>query len=119
MDTVYSAVGNILTASPAILIGLGGCLLAVFRWQRHPRASMLVLIAFPIYLFISILFPVLYAVLPAFLSERGWSATNYAILFRGFAFFHYLVEAVALALLLAAVYAGRGAQPNTSERNFA
>jgi len=119
MDTVYNAVVGILMASPAILVALVGSLLVVLRWRRHPRASALALVAFLIYLFTSILFPIVYAVLPALLIERAWSTSSYSILYRGLAFFHYLVEAVALALLLAAVFAGRGAQPNTSERNFA
>ena len=119
MDTVYNAVVSILTASPAILVALVGCLLVMIRWRRHPRASALALVALLIYLFNSFLFPIVYAVLPALLTGRAFSTSSYTILYRGLAFFHYLVEAVALALLLAAVFAGRGARPNTFERNIA
>src|ERR671913_193672 len=104
MDTVYNAVVSILMASPAILVALVGCLLVLIRWRRHPRASVLALVALLIYLFASFLFPIIYAVLPTLLTERAWSTTSYSIFYRGLAFFHYLVEAVALALLLAAVF---------------
>lgn len=119
MDTVYNAVVSILTASPAILVALVGCLLVMLRRRRHPRASALALVALLIHLFNSFLFPIVYAVLPALLTGRAFSTSSYTILYRGLAFFHHLVEAVALALLLAAVFAGRGARPNTFERNIA
>lgn len=119
MDTVYNAVVSILTASPAILVALVGCLLVMLRRRRHPRASALALVALLIHLFNSFLFPIVYAVLPALLTGRAFSTSSYTILYRGLAFSHHLVEAVALALLLAAVFAGRGARPNTFERNIA
>lgn len=119
LDTVYNAVLSILMASPTILVALVGGVLVLLRRQRHPKASMLALAGLLIYLAISLFFPVLYAVLPALLTGGAWSVSSYSILYRGLSFFHHLAEAVALALLLAAVFAGRGAQPNTSERNLA
>lgn len=113
---LYNAFVSILTASPAIAVAFVGALLALLRRQRHPRASLFALVGFLIYLISSITFPLIYAILPALLYEQGWSTTSYTLFYRGLAFFHYLIEAAALALLLAAVLVGRGAQPNNAER---
>ena len=113
METVYNALVSILMASPTILVAFVGCLLAIFRWKRHPKVSLLALIAFLIYMGSSVFFPLIYAILPTFLRSSAWSTQSYSVLYRGMSLLHYLIEAVALALLLAAVLAGRSPQqPN-------
>ena len=105
-----SMLSNLLFSSPFLLVMLAGAVVAAVRWKRHPRASMLTLAGVLVYL-LGMSGQML--ALPLFLNfmiEQQWVAdiTN---TYRAAAFLLCLVQALGLALLLAAVFAGRRADP--------
>jgi membrane protein YdbS with pleckstrin-like domain len=45
MELLISALGSIAISTPIIIVLLIGIALALLRWRRHPRVSLLTLIA--------------------------------------------------------------------------
>jgi hypothetical protein len=102
-EILYNAVVAILTALP----------------RRYPKAAVLALAGCLVYLLASFIFPVVYAVLPALFEGRYQLASTISITYRAVGVLAYLMDAVALVLLLAAVFSGRSPQPKSPERNQA
>jgi hypothetical protein len=92
---------------PVLLIVLGGSVFAVLRWRRHPRVSLMTLIALLFYLIEAVAFIIFLYLLPDLMramhlsgKASGWFYTM-IFLFEDFAF------AAVLLLLVGAALTGR------------
>lgn len=103
----FSAVSSCLPQLPLILVWLVGIVLAVTRWQRHPKVSMLALIALILTLLETIVSNFLSIWLPIMLTEQGTSATQIGTIFGVWRFIASLVGAVIWGLVLAAIFRWR------------
>jgi hypothetical protein len=96
----------LLRRSLLILLLLGGMGFAIARWKRHPRVSLMTLIALGFYLVESLAATVFFRYLPDMVGTYFSSTTNTAIYFlEDFAF------AAVLILLVAAAFTGRKEKP--------
>ena len=96
--------------SPMLLLSLGGIIFAIVRWKRHPRVSLMTVLALAIYMFEGILFSMFLYWLPNLMStmrlSRAAGDNFYFVLF----FFEDFVFALVIILLVGAAFSGRAAQ---------
>ena len=104
---VFSAVSSCLTQLPVILIWLVGIVLAVTRWQRHPKVSLLALIALVLALLETIVNGFLSVWIPVMLTEQGVSTAQMGTVFGIWRFISSIVGAVIWGLVLAAIFRWR------------
>lgn len=92
-----------------MLVVLAGIVFAIVRWKRHPRVSALTVAGLLIFQFQSLVFSSLYYFLPQ-LATHGWTWRSIDNLSIVVDLCHDVFFAVAIALLAAAVFSGRGPQ---------
>jgi len=63
-NQLYQIFTSIATQLPSLLTMLGGIVVAIIRWKRHPRVSLTIVIALGLILLHVLVFAVVYAVLP-------------------------------------------------------
>jgi hypothetical protein len=110
MDTnsiAASAVSSCLPQIPLFLVWMVGIVLAVTRWQRHPKVSLLALIALVLALLNSTVNGFLGALAPVMLTEQGMTATQIGIIFTIWSFIASIVGTVIWGLVLAAIFRWR------------
>jgi hypothetical protein len=103
----FSAVSSCLTQLPLLLVWLVGIVLAVARWQRHPKVSLLALIALVLALLETILNGFLSVWIPVMLTEQGMTSMQIGTAFAIWRFVASLVGAVIWGLVLAAIFRWR------------
>jgi hypothetical protein len=103
----FSAVSSCLTQLPLLLVWLVGIVLAVTRWQRHPKVSLLALIALVLALLETILNGLLSVWLPMMLTEQGMDSMQIGTVFGVWRFISSIVGAVIWGLVLAAIFRWR------------
>ena len=105
---------SLFQRSPLLLVILAGIVLSIARWKRHPKASLITLIALGFYLFKVFLFTVLNYWIGTLRESMHWS---YATLNNLFTVLHVVNDmgfAIVLVLLVAAAFANRQAIPATN-----
>lgn len=100
-------VRDLLVRSPVYLLCLAGLALALVRWPRHPKVSVLVCLGLGLLLLFSLALPVIYGVLPKVLGDQGRSVEEQMAVYSILGFVSSFVNAVALSLLVAAVFIDR------------
>lgn len=94
--------------SPMFLLCLAGILFAIIYWRRHPRVSLMTLLALVIYAVEAVLFTLFLYWLPELMHTMRLSsnATDwfYAVIF----FLEDFVFALVIILLVGAALSGRG-----------
>ena len=96
------AIGQILSNLPFLALWLVAGVLAMARWDKHPTASALVLVAAGI----SVMTRIASVALPIVLRERGMDMVAMSSVFTAVG----LVGTVGLACLIAAVFVDRDAR---------
>lgn len=98
---------NTLVLTPILLAYLAGVVLAAVRWQRHPKVSMLVLIA----CLLGLVMTPLPGVIQFWLmqTQGGRGMADIAWVFSMIGILSSLAHALIYGLLLAAAFQGRGA----------
>lgn len=114
MDTAQYVSINLLLELPVLVVALIGCALALFNWRRHPTAAVLTLSACLLYFLQTVIGLGLYGLLPSLLERQGWGTDAAVSAMRAVHLIQSLAIAISLALLLAAVFRGRNAQPRNS-----
>ncbi len=96
---------ELLTQLPSLLTLLICLVIAVVRWKRHPKVSLVASLAFVFLIFYGLFFSVVYTSLPRWLGYEAYEANRrlYFVLalVASFSF------AIALATLLSAVFIDR------------
>jgi hypothetical protein len=105
---VSRSLETLLILSPSLLVDLTGLVLALVWWRRHPRVSLLTLVAIGLWLSIAIGGSFLFAWLPEHLREEcGWSFAQTWALLDEIAMIRNSIGAAAMILLLVAIFGGR------------
>jgi hypothetical protein len=95
---------------PVYLAWLVGAILALVRWHRHPRVSLVMLIATALFILGMLLQVVSFAWVMNQISTGGWSASEAGYILGTVAIIHSLLNTAAYTLLLVAVFGWRGSQ---------
>lgn len=98
----------LLRRAVLLLVLLGGIVLAIVRWKRHPRVSLMTTIALVLYLIESFAFAFLVHYLPRFFDTLHLSANNISTLDSVLQLVDDFAFAAVLILLVAAAFSQRG-----------
>jgi hypothetical protein len=101
---------HLLTMSPLLIVFLGGAIMALVRWQRHPTTSLLVLLACGLALMITPAAPAVSIWVSHTMSMRGGSMTNMSWIFSVIAIVSSVSHALVYVLLLGAAFCCRPAR---------
>jgi hypothetical protein len=107
MSDLNSLLAVYIVDVPVVLVWLIGILLAIVFWKRHPRVSLLALIAFIGLLVLKLAGTYLNGWLPMNLDQSGWTVTQMGIRQGIFALISAVLSAGFWSLLLAAIFGGR------------
>jgi hypothetical protein len=110
MDTngvIFSTVSSCLPQLPLLLVWLVGIVLAVTRWQRHPKVSLLALIALVLALLETILNGFLSMWIPVMFTEQGMTPAQIGTAFAVWRFIASIMGAVVWGLVLVAIFRWR------------
>ena len=90
---------------PSFLALLVCLVIALIRWKRHPRASLVASLAFVLLMLHGLFFSVIYVWIPHWLGEG--TAESQRTFYNRFALFANVLFAIAMAILLVAVFIDR------------
>jgi hypothetical protein len=107
MELLFPVLSSLVTAIPVLIVDVTLVVVAVSRWNRHPRVSMLAAFSGGLMLVLDLLGRAFFTILPLKLHESGKSAADLGIVFAITGGISSLLHAVALGLLVAAVFAER------------
>ena len=107
--TILPTLFSYLVQSPILLVWLAGFILAIAYWRRHPRVSLLTVIALVIFLLESVVSTYLNLWLPLLLSKRGIATLQMGQILVIKGIVASIILAVAWGLLIAAIFGGRQA----------
>lgn len=97
----------LLRRSVLLLVILGGIVFAIIRWKRHPRVSLITLLALVLYLVESSAFAFVFHYLPRFFNTLKLSDNNISVLDSVLSLVDDFGFAAVLILLVAAAFTGR------------
>lgn len=111
MEDITQLLRSLLTQLPSLLVLLACLVIAIVRWKRHPKVSLVAGLAFAFLIFHGIGVSVIYIWLPRLLrssasSESSETFYSWLALFTNFTF------AMGLATLLVAVFIDRKGAPD-------
>jgi hypothetical protein len=104
----------LLQRTPVLLVILVGILLSIARWKRHPKASLITLIALGFYLIKVFVFTALNYWIPSLRESLNWS---FAAINNLYTVLHVVSDigfAVVIVLLVAAAFVNRAPGVATS-----
>jgi hypothetical protein len=117
MQPFFQPLAGYLVQIPVFLVWLAAIILAVINWRRHPRISLLTLIAFGMFFVAALVGTALISWLPLALHERGLPGGQMGNVVLIANFLRGLFDAAAWVLLVAAIFGWRQAQPESSPPN--
>ena len=97
----------LLQRSPMLLVVLAGILFSIVRWRRHPKASLLTLIALGFYLIKFCAYTVFNYWIPMLRESMHWSYATAINLYTVLTVFNNIAFAAVLVILVAAAFANR------------
>lgn len=111
---IPSILFNLLIYTPIFLVWGVGLVIALLRWQRHPRVSLLLVIAIIGLGFDTIIGTVLTTWLPMAYMQSGWEVEQLGWVLGFVGILRTLLGAVFWGLILVAVFSGRSGVPTAS-----
>jgi hypothetical protein len=97
----------IVQRSPLLLVVLAGILFSIVRWKRHPKASLITVIALGFYLFKIFSFMIFNYWLPSLRLSMQWSYSTADAFYTVMNVVNEIGFAVVIVLLVAAAYVDR------------
>ncbi len=107
-DFLSNAVRGLGIRLPYILICVAGLVVALMRWSRHPRTSLLALLGSATLLLSSLATIVVYDLVSLAINRWAMAMERAETLFTATSFVAFTVDAIGVALLLVAVFRERG-----------
>jgi len=97
--------------SPYFLLDLVVIVVALFRWQRHPRVSLVILLGVGLNVLVAVAGNFVLAWLPVYLfpspTDYSWTVEDRRLLFRAIVMIRSVLGAMTSALLFVAVFMDR------------
>jgi hypothetical protein len=100
--------------SPMLLLAVGGTVFALIRWKRHPRVSLMTVIALVIYVIDAFVFSIFLYYLPDLIQTMRFTSKGIDWLYFFIFFIGDFVPALIIILLVAAAFSQRNSLPATS-----
>jgi hypothetical protein len=107
MSQFASIFSVLIVQIPLILVWLVGIIIAIARWKKHPRISLLSVIAITGLLFLSIAGNYLGMWLPVMLRANNWNISRIGVINTAVGFVRSLLSAILWGLILAAIFSKR------------
>lgn len=118
MEAAPALLSSLLTSVPSLVVDVALIALAVSRWGRHPRVSMLAATAGVVLLVLDVVGRAFFALLPAWASQQGRPVSELGAIYAAVGLVSSALHAVAMGVLVAAVFTERGTAPGaTHTRN--
>lgn len=114
MEMLPAILSSLVTAIPSLLVDVALLSVAIMRWARHPRVSMLASTSAVLMLLLDLLGRSVFAILPLKMHQAGRSAGDITLIYGVISGVSGLLHAVALGLLVVAVFTERGAPARAS-----
>lgn len=111
MPTALALMTQLAMHVPTLVVWAIAAGLALHRWQRHPRASLLVVLAMTVFFLETVAGVYLSTVLPMRMHERGAGVAEIGRIFAMWGAVRSLVDAGGWAMLIVALFGARGAGP--------
>lgn len=108
MEYLIPALTTLLVAAPLVILYGIGIVIAISRRQRHPKVSLLTILALTIQIFLTVASRIISFALPLILRDRGWATSQIGQVFFAQAIVVELLEIAVWILLLYAVFGWRG-----------
>lgn len=113
-EVLSSIVGTLIARLPVLIVWAAGVVIAVVRWQRHRRVSMLLVLGLAILFVNSIVAGFLDVWLPIQLFRGGTHPPRVGLILTGRNILQSLIGAAGWALVLVAALAERPAAPSAA-----
>jgi hypothetical protein len=113
MQPIFGPLASYLGQLPVFLVWLVAIIVAIVNWRRHPRVSLLTLIAFAMFFIAAFVGTALTSWLPLTLHERGLPGTQMGNVALILSFLRGLFDAAAWVLLVFAIFGWRRERPPT------
>jgi hypothetical protein len=108
-NQVYQAVVEILMQLPSILTMLGCSIVALIRWKRHPKVSLMIVIILPLMILHLVVFAAVFAIVR---SMVGYEDLRMIQTYQTFVSVAYNVTlAILTAILLTTIFVQRKKSP--------
>jgi len=105
---LFDVLRTVLVQLPSLLAIVGCIIAALMRWKRHPGVSLTVIIALALLALHTLIFALVYAFVPDYVS-RAWGYASMQTVLTVISFIYNSLVAIALAVLLTAVFMKRPA----------
>ena len=102
---LFQLVREVAVQFPSLLALLVCLVIALVRWKRHPRASLVASLAFVLLMLHGLFFAAIYIWIPHWLGEG--TAESHRTFYNMFGLFASVLFAIAMAILLVAVFIDR------------
>jgi hypothetical protein len=107
MEALIPTLSAIAISTPVIIVWVIGIVLALSRWQRHPRVSQFTLIACVVMIVNLVGSRFLTIWLPITMRDRGQSVSQISLIFTIIGIITALIGAAAWALVICAIFGWR------------
>lgn len=107
MELVFPTLTSLLFHLPVALVWLVGVAFALLFWQRHPRVSLLTVVAIALLFLDTLADTILNVAVPLSFYSQGMSATQIGLFFAAKNAITSIVAAIAWGLLIAAIFGWR------------
>jgi hypothetical protein len=107
MEMLGVVLASLVTAIPTLLVDVALIAIAVSRWNRHPRVSMLAAFSGGLLFVLDLLGRAFFTILPLKMHETGRSTADLSVVYAVAGGASSLLHAIAMGLLIAAVFAER------------
>ncbi len=116
--TSHSMIGQVIVAFvgqiPLLIVWIGGIVLALARWRRHPMVSLMAVAGLAVVLIAALINVYSSMVLPRAMADAGKPIPEVVTSMQIRYLVNYLVSSVGWALVVGAVFAGRAKQETRS-----
>lgn len=107
MEMLLPLLSSLVTSLPTLVIDVVLLVVAIARWNQHPKVSMLAATSSVLLLVGDLLFRAAFTVLPLKAVESGRDPSDLTLMYGVLSVASGLVHALALGLLVAAVFSDR------------
>ena len=107
MEYALGTLTSLLTEIPLLLVWLTGLSLALIFWKRHPRVSLITVIAIGVFLVITPVEVFLNLWLPLYFDHQGMGFQQIALIYNLKAILQAIISAGLWTLVLAAIFGWR------------
>jgi hypothetical protein len=107
IEALIPTLSAIAISTPLIIVWVIGIVLALSRWQRHPRVSKFALIACAVMIINTVANRSLTIWMPLAMRDYGWTAVQIGLFFSAIGIITSLISATAWTLVICAIFGWR------------